>query len=187
MGYDAGTADDGNRSRAKVWVIAGVVVIALALAVLLVYQVSRSAFTADTETGSSTFSATSIDLTNDKSGSSVFTATDLAPGDSDSGAVAVTYTGATDATVKMYTKDNDDTGLAPYLNLAITDDAGGSWNGTLADLQGATDFASGLLTHTMSDNDTTTFTIAYTLDSGAPNSVQGAGAATTFVWEARTG
>lgn len=184
-----GTADGGGRSRAKVWLIVGIVVVALLLAVLLVYQVSKSAFTADTETGSSTFSATSIDLTNDKSGSSVFTAGDLVPGDSDSdsGEVRVTYTGGADATVKMYTRDNSDTGLASYLDLTITTDAGGSWSGTLAELQNATDFATGLLTNTMSDDETVTYMVDFTFDSGAPNSAQGATAATTFVWEARTG
>ncbi|WP_030156867.1 hypothetical protein [Glycomyces sp. NRRL B-16210] len=182
-----GTADDGNRSRAKVWLVVGIILVALLLAVILIYQVSRSAFTADTETGSSTFSATSIDLTNDRSGSSVFTAGDLVPGDSDSGAVAVTYTGGADAAVRMYTTDNDDSGLAAHLDMVITDDAGGTWNGTLAELQGSTDFGSGLLEHSMSDEDTITYTIAFTLNSNAPNSAQGASAATTFVWEARTG
>lgn len=182
-----GTADGGDRSRAKVWLVVGIILVALLLAVILIYQVSRSAFTADTETGSSTFSATSIELTNDKSGSSVFTAGDLVPGDSDSGAVAVTYTGGADSTVRMYTADNDDSGLAAHLDLVISDDAGGSWSGTLAELQGATDFASGLLAHTMSDGETVTYTIAFTLNANAPNSAQGASAATTFVWEARTG
>jgi len=179
---EPGTPEQRRRST-KFWVLVIVVPLAIIVAGLLVYTASQAAFVATTTTGSSSFSTGSVELTNDKVGTAVFTATDLAPGSSDSAEIVVTYTGSLDADVVLYSSIAGGSAqtLAPYLNLQISTGSD-TWTGTLEDFQGITDFAGGVLPVAMSENDTETYTVAYTVANNAPQSAE---ASVTFVWEAQ--
>jgi hypothetical protein len=172
-----------ERRSAKFWVLIIVVPLAIIVAGVLVYTASRAAFVATTETGDSSFSTGSVELTNDHVGTSVFTAQNLAPGATDTEDVIVTYAGSLTADVRLYSSIEGGSvqTLAPFLNLEITSD-GVTWTGTLADFEAKTDFATGVLPTTMAENDTQTYTVKYTVASNAPQSSE---ASVTFVWEAQ--
>lgn len=71
----------------------------------LVYQASNAAFTASTSTGSNSWTAGSVVLTNGSSGSQLFNVSALKPGVASAATtkcVNVTYTGSLAANVKLY-------------------------------------------------------------------------------------
>jgi hypothetical protein len=177
----------GSRG-ARFWILAIINAVAIIVAGVLIYQASMAAFTAQTQTGSSSFSTGTIDLENDASGSAVFTATDLTHGATDTADIVVHYTGGTiDSEVRLYADAGGgaDQTLADSIDLTITSvNAGGSpWKGTLAEFQALTDFGQGILPIVLSDGADQTYTVAYTVADDAP---QGASADVTFVWEAQS-
>jgi hypothetical protein len=106
-------------------------------------------------------------------------------------------------TVRFYTEDLNDTGLAPSIDMQITEGAGGGpggdctgfvasggsiYSGTLANLgTTATSFATGLGTWTPpASTQTRTYQFTWTVDPAAPNTVMGTSAVIDFVWEAQS-
>ncbi|WP_394553355.1 hypothetical protein ACDF64_03125 [Agromyces sp. MMS24-JH15] len=182
-----GPAEERRRGGARFWVLAIIIGLAIIVAGVLIYQASYSAFTAQTEAGSTAFSVGTVDITNDKEGTSVFTATNLKEGSTDEEPVVVTYSGSLDAEVRLFAETTGvDQDLAEHLQLTITPTGGqatGSWSGTLAEFQtGATDYVSGILPIAVAEGDEITYTVAYEV---LPGVEQGATADVTFVWEAQ--
>ncbi|BDV32056.1 hypothetical protein Microterr_27160 [Microbacterium terricola] len=182
--------EEPSRGRgARFWVLTIIIAVAIIVAGVLIYQASMAAFTAQTGTGSSSFSTGTIDLTNDSEGSAVFTETDLTPGDTGTSDIVVNYTGGTiDSEVRLYSEGSGAAqDLADHIQLTITS-AGqpanpAEWTGTLADLQAITDFSQGILPVVLADGQSQTYTVAYEVLDTAP---QGAAADVTFVWEAQS-
>ncbi|WP_395245291.1 hypothetical protein ACGGZK_05660 [Agromyces sp. MMS24-K17] len=183
-----GSTEPNRRGGARFWVLAIIIGLAVIVAGVLIYQASYSAFTAQTQTGSSTFSSGNVELSNDNEAESVFTATGLKPGASGSADVVVTYTGSLDATVRLYASSSTgDQTLADGLDLTITPKVDGAaqgtpFTGTLAEFQAITDWDSGILELPVSTGDQITYTVEYVV---ADTAEQGASADVTFVWEAQ--
>ena len=178
-------ANDSRGRGARFWILAIIIAVAVIVAGVLIYQASFSAFTAQTGTGSSSFSTGSVSLTNDSEGTAVFTAEDLSPGSSDSADITVTYTGSLDSEVRLYAEVTGATQtLADHLDFTIStpDGAATPWTGTLTEFQALSDFASGILGLTMSTDDTAVYTVEWEVADTAP---QNAEADVTFVWEAQ--
>ncbi|WP_159604206.1 hypothetical protein [Agromyces humi] len=179
--------DTGSRGRsARFWILAIIIGLAIIVAGVLIYQASYSAFTAQTETGSSSFSSGTVEITNDKAGQSVFLLDDLAPGATGSADVTVTYTGSLDAEVRLYAETTGATqSLADNLRLTITPapaSSDGPWTGTLAEFQTLTDYAGGILPVTVAEGEQVVYTVAYEV---LPEAQQAESADVTFVWEAQ--
>jgi hypothetical protein len=117
----------------------------------LVFQASRAAFTATTSTGTNSWSSGSVVLGDDDSGTALFTANGLSGGETASRCIAVTYSGDTAATVRLYLGSSATTGtdLRPFLTLAVEEGTGGSF----ADCSGFTP-TSALYTGTLTENPT---------------------------------
>ncbi len=184
--------------------VATAVVVGLVGSGALVWRSTSAAFTAQTSSGSNSWSTGTVALTNSGSGGAVFNATGLVPGNTGSRCITVTYTGSVLTSVKLYgTSLSQTNSLASYVDLVISQgtatdaactgwsaDAGGAlFTGTLANFAATkTDFASGIGTFTPSSNPTTkTYRIDYTLSTSATNSQQGSTASVTFQWEAQSG
>jgi hypothetical protein len=178
---------DGRGSR--FWIVTAVVAFAIIVAGVLVYLASYAAFSTDTETGPSSFSAGTIDLSNDKEASAVFDVTDLSPGSTGSAPIVVHYEGGDiSSLVRLYADSGDsvaDQSLAADLDLVITATGatGTPWTGTLAEFQALTDFSQGVLEITMAGTQDQTYTVQYTV---ADTASMAESAAVTFVWEAQS-
>jgi hypothetical protein len=173
--------------------------VGLALAVLLVWQSSYSAFTATTSNGPNNWAAGSVVLSDNDSNIAMFTATKLKPGDTGTKCITVTSTGTVPSTVKLYGTGLATTnGLSGYLDLDIDYGVGANANctdfskagdlylGTLASI--ATSYGTGYdnWAPTGTGTETRTYKIVYTVNAGAPNSTQLGTAAATFTWEAQS-
>ena len=99
----------------------------------VVWASSRAAFSGATANAGNTWSAGSVELSDNTSGSAVFQATNLVSGAIDSTCVAVSYGGSVDADVRLYLSPANVTGtLAPYVDLRV--EAGpGTCGGFVAD------------------------------------------------------
>ncbi len=179
----------------------------------LVYQASNAAFTATTATGTNTWTAGTVTLTNSGTGLVVFNLTGLKPGDTGTKCVKVTYTGNLAASgVKLYVPSLTNNaglgaaGLGTYLDLVITEGTGGSptalnshdctgfvagstltSSDTLATFQAAhDDYSTGVSSWApaASSNDTRTYRITYTLQDD--NAAQGKNVQAVFQWEAQS-
>lgn len=179
-----------NRSRL---IAALALVTGLLIAAVIILIVSRTTFTAQTTTGTNTWSTGTVVLTNDHVGTAVFEAQNLKPGDSDTQVVRVDYTGSIVANVNMYATTATPTQtLDQHIDLVISTNATGvapwtsAWTGTLAQLEAA-DFTTALAPWTNagpSDN-FRYYQIQFTLNAATPNDQQGESATAVFAWEAR--
>lgn len=171
----------------------------------IVGTASYSAFTASTANSGDSWSAGTVQLADDDSGTAMFSATNLKPGSTGTKCIAVTSAGSLPSAVKLYATGASTTNaLASYVDLAITQGTGGSsgsctgftplasdasvYSGTLAAFSAAaTGYASGLgvWAPTGATQETRVYQIAYTVQSGTPNSAQGGTAAVGFTWEAQ--
>ena len=175
----------------------------------LVAAGTRSAFSATTASGSNTFTAGTVQISDNDAGSAMLSLSLARPGDSDTGCILVTYGGSLDASVRLYASLTGT--LGPYLNLTITrgTDAGPSfdscagftpdvtnylglgagivYSGTLAGLP--TSYAAGLLdpvsgpleTWTTSESHSYRIRVELANDPAA----EGQSATAAFTWEAR--
>ena len=189
------------RSARTVGIVA--VLAGLAASGALIWQASYSAFSATTSNPTSNWTAGSVALSDDDSNSALFSATGLKPGSTGTKCIAVTSNGSLASTVKLYgTNAATTNGLSSSINLSIIQGTGGGfgscagftalgtgssvYSGTLAGFgSSATNFATGLgnWAPTGSAAESRTFQVTYTLDTNAPNSVQGGTAALGFTWE----
>jgi hypothetical protein len=173
--------------------------VGLALAVLLVWQSSYSAFTATTDNGVNNWNAGSVVLSDNDLSFAMFNATKLKPGDTGTKCIVVTSTSTVPTTVKLYgTGLTTTNGLSSYLDMVIDQGygtaadctdfalAGNLYTGTLASI--ATTYAGGYDNWAPpgSGTQTRTYRFKYTVNTGAPNSAQNGTAAVTFTWEAQT-
>jgi hypothetical protein len=185
--------------RVSTWVRWGAAPVALALSAINVWQASFAAFSARTESPGNSWSTGNVTLTNDFEGRATFAETNLVPGSTGSKCVVVTSTSAVSTSVKFYTESLVDGGLAPNINMEITDGTGGGpggsctgfvsnasiYTGTLASL-GATaiSFATGHGTWTPpAGTNPRTYRFTWTV---AETATQGSNAAIDFVWEAQS-
>ena len=171
---------------ARFWVLAIIIGVAIIVAAILIYNASMAAFTANT-TASGSFTTGAISLEDDDFEGAGFTFTDLAPGDTGSDTIDVTYTGGTitsDITLYADPAGTADTGLADDIELTITENAtAGTWTGTLAEFQGFTTFADGILPVTAEGDAVVIYTVEYTVLDSAES---GQTASVGFVWEAQS-
>lgn len=194
-----------TRRRNARLLTAGAVVAGLAASAAIVWHSSYSAFSAQTTNPSSNWKAGTVALSDDDSNTAMFNATGLKPGSSDTKCIAVTSTGSLASAVKLYgTNPSTTNGLAASINLSITQGTGGGfgsctgftklgadgtvYTGTLdAFGKAATNYATGVgsWAPTGSESQTRVYQITYTLDSAAPNSVQGGTASIGLTWEAQ--
>lgn len=187
-----------DRTRRAAWIALPLAVVASGI---IVGSSSYAAFSATTDNVGNTWRTGSVQLTDDDQGAALFDVADLVPGDSGSKTITVTAKTAKPSTVKLYTKDSDDDDqVAQYLDVTVErghlttpgDDTSfvadeTVSDGTLADLQAATTFGSGLDDwDPATGEESTTYRFTYTLDAATPNTAQDSEAATTFVWEAQS-
>jgi hypothetical protein len=174
----------------------------------MVWQASYAAFSAQTDNTGNSWSSGTVVLSDDDSGAVLFSASNMKPGDSSTKCIQVTYTGTLAANVKLYgavTAGSPD--LSPYIKLKVEQGTGGTFadctgfspNGTTPTLfdgtlggassfAAATDWTSGILSTfapTGASTESYTYRVTATLDSNAPNSVQGGSAQANFIWEAQ--
>ncbi|MBT0771506.1 hypothetical protein KIH74_21390 [Kineosporia sp. J2-2] len=175
-------------------------VLTLALVLCLV-PVAFSVFSAQTPVTPGSFSAGSVELTDDDTGAAMFTAGSLRPGSTGSRCIAVSYSGSLAAQVRLFVAPGDltGTGLDRYLTLTVTEGTGGGsgscagfaaagpadFTGTLRDLAAtATTWDSGIGGFAPAGaGETRVYRIVYTLTAGA--AAEGLAAQVRFTWEAR--
>jgi hypothetical protein len=186
-----------DRSRRAAWLALPLAVIASGV---IVGTSSYAAFSAQTENAANSWKAGVVELTDDDRGQALFDVEGLVPGDQGSNVVTVTATTSKASTVKLYTKDSVDDRLAQHLKLTVErgrlDVPGDAdsfspddtvLDGTLAELQTATDFSSGRGAWVpTTGSESAVYRFSYELDAATPNTSQGAEADTTFVWEAQS-
>ena len=171
----------------------------------LVWHASYSAFSASTANPTNNWSAGTVALSDDDSNTAMFTASNLKPGSTGTKCIAVTSSGSLASAVKLYgTGAASTNALSSSINLTVTQGSGGGfgsctgytplasgssvYSGTLAAFAStATGYSSGLgsWAPTGTASETRVYQFTYTLDSAAPNSVQGGTAALGFTWEAQ--
>ncbi|WP_346619020.1 hypothetical protein [Blastococcus montanus] len=173
--------------------------VGLAVAVLLVWQTSYSAFSSTTSNGVNNWTAGSVRLTDNDSGVAMFSADRLMPGSTGNRCIVVTSEGTVPSTVKLYgTGLTTTNGLSSYLQLTVSEGAGtatdcsdfsgaGIYTGTLAGFTATTHAAGyGTWAPTGASAASRTYRFAWTFDSAAPQSTQGGTASITFTWEAQS-
>jgi len=175
---------------------------ALALAAGLVWQSAYAGFTDTTANLTASVGTGTVVLTNEIEGLAALSLPDMRPGQSFTECIAVTYTGAPPATVKLYGKDRSQsaTGLTSNITFSWTAGTGGGVNDDCAGFVAGgvttstsmssfpTSFGSGQLAWNTNGGgvaEKRTYRFTYSLSSSAPASVKGASAAITFVWEAQ--
>ena len=174
-------------------------VVGLALACGLIYQSTTAAFTGATSNGPSSFSAGTVQLTDDDAGVAMFDASDMVPGDVEQRCIEVAYTGSSfDLDPVRLHAAVTDTGLAAHVDLVVEEGTGGDFadcagfsatstlfTGDLASL-GSThpDHPNGISAYTPdAGSPDRTYRITATLGADTPNSAQGSTAGTTLTWE----
>lgn len=175
--------------------------VALIASSALVYQASNAAFTATTSNGSNTWATGALTLADNDSGNALFQVTGLVPGSTGTKCIKVDYTATVGSNIKLYVNPAADDGLAQYLDMKVDEGTGAATNGSCTDFSSTgnlvTDtlknfstnnnsYANGLGSWSPTGNDTRTYRFTYTLNAGAPDSVQGKSSSATFVWEAKT-
>ncbi|CCH32211.1 hypothetical protein ABZ816_34385 [Actinosynnema sp. NPDC047251] len=186
-------------TRAKAIVRYAAAPLGILLSGVLVLVASQAAFSAQTSTGSNSWSTGTIDLTNDHEGRAVFAVDKLAPNTTDSKDVVVTYTGDYASDIRMFaTSPVEPTGsLARNITLTIqrgtgsgasfTPDQNAQWAGTLADFDAIGSYANGVLGYQTPGSGAKTFRIGYTFaPTGDTTDLMGKNTGVTFTWAAET-
>ena len=166
------------------------------------------AFSSTTTNPDNEFSVGSVAIGDNDSGEALYNISNTKPGDSVTSCIKVTYTGTLPSNVRLYTASSVGT-LGQYIDLTITPgtqasstfpdctgftaDAGGAiYTGTLANFattknsyaNGVVDFPGA--TSSWLENDAVVYRFQVTLQSTAPDTVQGQTTGQhAFTWEAR--
>lgn len=197
------SSSSGTKSRNSRMLAAGAIVLGIAGSGALVWHASYSAFSSQSTTPASNWSAGTVALTNDSNNTALFSATNLKPGSTGTKCIAVTSTGTLPSAVKLYPTNMTTTNsLASSIDLTVTQGTGGGfgsctgftpltsgssvYSGTLASFAAASsNYATGVgtWTPTGSGSETRVFQITYTLDPATPNTAQGGTASAGFTWE----
>ena len=159
------------------------------LAILMIMTVSRAAFTATTTNSGNSWTAGTLELTNDQASTALFEVPDVAPGDSGSDCIAIIHSGV-DADVVLSAINASGTGLQTRLDVTITRfagnacDAGSSWlvydgklNAFTGDVSSPT-WDTSVLGHTQH------YKIEWALPDTVGNGYQGRTATAAFTWQA---
>jgi len=182
-----------------------IAVIGVVIASTLIWNASNAAFTATTTNGSNSFSAGTVGLTDNDSNGVLFNVGSLKPGATGSACLRVTYNGSLASAVKLYASSPSATAsLDTYITLKVEEGAFASVpafpactsfvaagapisNGPLSTFTtNSTSYATGVGTWAPNGAaQTKDYQFTYTLSSAAPDSVQGATASLTLVWEAQ--
>jgi hypothetical protein len=173
--------------------------VAVVLSGIVVGTSSYAAFSDRTDNPGNAWASGKVAISDDDAGEALFDVAGLLPGDSGTACITVTSDTSAESSVRLYSGESTDAdALADHLDLVVergaaTDDcstftAEGApvLDGSLSDLMGVTSFADGLGQWNVPAGSTSsTYRFSYELDPAAPNTVQEATAATTFVWEAQ--
>jgi hypothetical protein len=161
---------------------------------LLVWTSSEAAFTTTTSNPANSWSAGTVNLTDDSS-SALFTAASLVPGDTDQKCILVTYSGSLAAGVKVYVSSLTGT-LGPYLTMTIEQGTGAtssSCTGFVPETSTTqkvstlgTDWATGFGTWAPTGVGTPTKAYRFTYAIDADNAAANRTAGITFTWQAQT-
>lgn len=167
-----------------------------------------ASFSAATQSNGNEIVTGTVNVGDNDNGTALYTATGVKPGDTVSRCIKVTYNGTLPAAMRMYASGTPGA-LAPYVDLTITQgtqasssfpsctgftaDAGAPlFSGTLEAFElNRTGYASGIATTpgataNWDSGASRVYRIDATLQSNAPDSVQGASTGShSFVWEAR--
>jgi hypothetical protein len=180
----------------------GAVAAALVVVAVLIFSVSRAAFTATTENAGNSVSTGTVTLTDDDADTAMFNnITNLAPSATTARCIHVDYTGSLDPTaIKLYISAAPTGTLAQYLNLTVEIGADNAdafsscssftptstlFTGTLASFASThTNFANGLTTWDPSTTDSRTF--RFTLQVQDVSAAAGLTAGWGFTWETRS-
>jgi len=193
-------ANRGSRTRQRAGVVvtrlAAVILPGLVVAMMLLGS-SRAAFSDTTTNGSNSWSAGTVDVTDDDGASVMFNVSGMKPGDTSTKCIAVNYVGSLTADVRLFGAVAG-TGLASYLNTTVEIGSGGSFascagftasstlfSGTLASLgtthSNFSNAMAGFVGATNGNSRTYRFTVSLTDN----NAAQGLNASATFTWEAQ--
>lgn len=204
-----------GRDKRKTMIVAAAGVSALALMAWLAIGQTVAGFNAQTDNGGNEFQAGTVTISDDDTGSALFVVNDLLPGHSKVDTITVSNTSTAPLKVKLLTSNITETaaahdgraagtGLAENLDVVIkivtpdtTDTNPTVYNGTLADLATAADWATGKSASTGGDamakkdatGDDLVYEITVTLRSTAGNEAEnvwpGDTATVNFIWEGR--
>lgn len=174
----------------------------MALVSGLVFQTSTAAFSDTTDNTGNTFSAGTVQLTDDDSGSALFSLSLMKPGDTSTKCIRVDYDGNIASAIKLYGAIGGGTSLGQYLDVTVNSGTGPAadmscasfvpgtqiYNGTLAAFATShSNWSNGLSdANFVADdaNDSRTYRIVVTLQDN--NAAQGLTATgVNFTWEAQ--
>lgn len=187
-----------RRGRIAAWIAVPLAVVASGA---VIGTASYAAFSATTDNAGNTWRAGALQLTDDDKGAALFDVADLMPGDTGSKVITVTATSSKAASVHLYTDDDQDAdGLGDHLTMQVERGALSTpgdessftptktvYTGDLAGLLAADSFADGVDDwQPAAGTQAASYRFSYTLATDAPNTVQGALAGTTFVWESQS-
>ena len=190
--------DEEGRWRSRA-VVAGVLCAAL-ITSSLVMQRTRAAFLATSGNAGDAWAAGTVVIGDDDSGSALFSTTGLLPGSTGQKCLVVSYTGSLTAPVKLYATSISGS-LAPYVDLTIEEGTGGTFSGGCTGFSGASVYSgtvTGFGTASSSygtgvgsfaptgSGQSKVYRITYTINTTAPDGVQGASASATLTWESRS-
>ncbi len=198
--------DGPSRSRRAAVARVGVVLAGLAVVAVMTLNGSRAAFTDTTETPANNWAAGKVDLTDDDGGVALFNTSNMVPGDSVSKCIVVTYSSGTDKAaqvdVRLYSESVTTTNaMSSHLTTQVQVGTGGNNSDCTGFSAGATSYSAALGTWATGKTDfatgvqgfedanpgaSKTYKFTITLDSAAPNSVQGGTASAVFKWEAQS-
>lgn len=174
--------------------------VAMILASTLVGTSSYSGFV-DTTTASSTWSTSSVSLTDDAAGAAILNDSNIQPGVTKTSCITVTNNSSVAAPVKIYAKNTGtDATLNQAINISIDEGTGGSFascsgfvkqttvmaNQTLSTMETAnTSYSTGLATGLTNPGATKTYQFSYYVPATAANKWQGLTSTNSFFWEAQ--
>ncbi|TPQ16527.1 hypothetical protein [Streptomyces sporangiiformans] len=171
----------------------------------LVWHASQAAFSGRTTNSGVSWTAGSINLTNDSGGQPLFNLSNITPGDTGSRCIAITSEATVPTSIKLYTSTSNapSNDISPYLDITVEDGTGGSFDscdgftpsapvdytGTLENLTTTrTNYANGIGPWPLTGNppETRTFRLSWTFSATAPDSTQGGSTPNVnFTWEAQ--
>lgn len=182
---------------------------------LFVWAGSTAAFSGSTTNENNSWTAGTVALTNNH-GKALFAAANIIPGYTETHCITVTSTASVPTTLKMYTTAVTSAGtpagtpsLASSLNVEVLEGSNGTnsdgqgggcagfvpatgqsasptFSGTLAAFANSSSYVEGVGNYNLPAGGSRQYQITVSLPRTSPNSLQGATAGATFVWEAQS-
>jgi hypothetical protein len=194
-----------NSPKNKFVKIAGLLSVPAAVIVAgVLVSSSSAAFTATTSNEGNSWTAGTVELTNDRA-TALFTSAGIVPGFSESHCITVNSTSSVPAKVKLYTADVTSTGtpttMAQNIDVQVVKGTGSTdadcagftpaveaaaFSGKLSAFAANADYSTGVGTAALAAGGSAQYKITVSLPSDAPNTLQGTTAGAKFVWEAQS-